>query len=73
MQVFRIAAGTEGEGPELRCRDHPDWWGDAAGPLPDVIKKAKAHVREDHRVHVPWCMCRDPRVIDSRCVPGGAR
>lgn len=56
--------------PELRCHDHPDWWADAdAESLPTVIQRATEHIREDHRVHVPDCMCSGTQVIDQRCIP----
>lgn len=65
-----IVVASEHEGaPELRCDDHPDWWGDAdAERLPAVIQRAIDHFREEHRVHVTGCVCRD-RVTDGRCIP----
>jgi hypothetical protein len=57
-------------GAELRCQEHPEWWSDADGTnLPDVIKAAQEHVREEHRAHVDGCMCRGNQVIDQRCIP----
>ena len=65
-----IAANEHDAAPELRCSDHPDWWGDADGTnLPDVIRTARDHIRDDHRVHVSACMCRGTQVIDQRCIP----
>jgi hypothetical protein len=59
----------EHEGAELRCQEHPEWWSDADGTnLPDVIKAAEGHVRDEHRAHVSGCMCGD-RVTDQRCIP----
>ncbi len=61
--------GCVGSSAELRCQDHPDWWADADGTnLPDVLKAAVDHLREDHREHVAGCACRD-RVVDQRCYP----
>lgn len=66
------ATTDQHEGAELACQEHPDWWADADGTnLPDLIKAAQEHVREEHRVHVESCHCRDNRVIDQRCIPTG--
>ena len=56
------------DGAELRCHDHEEWWAPAEEVLPTVIALAVAHFRDEHRVHVADCMCRD-RVTDGRCVP----
>ena len=69
LSMFLIAADPHGLAPTLYCDDHPDWWADAdAERLPTVIERAVAHFRDEHRVHVADCMCRD-RVTDGRCVP----
>jgi hypothetical protein len=65
-----VAVDSDSGSATLRCVDHQEWWADAdVADVPTVVSRATAHFRHDHRVHVPWCMCRDPRVIDSRCVP----
>lgn len=56
------------DGAELRCHDHEEWWAPAEEGLPTVIALAVAHFRDEHRVHVADCLCRD-RVTDGRCVP----
>ena len=69
LSMFHVVANTHDSAPELNCSDHPDWWADADGTnLPDVIKAAVDHFRDEHRVHVDRCMCAD-RVIDQRCIP----
>ncbi len=56
-------------GAEVHCKEHRDWWVDADGTnLPDVIRAAVDHLREDHREPVDGCACRD-RVYDTRCFP----
>ncbi len=67
-QIY-ATVGPLGNDAELRCQDHPDWWFDADGTnLPDVIKAAVDHLKEDHRDHVDGCACGD-RVRDGRCFP----
>ncbi len=70
LRPIYLAVNTEAEVTDLRCSDHPDWWGDGDGELPDVIRRANAHLYDAHRVHVDGCMCRD-RVTDGRCLPAG--
>jgi hypothetical protein len=58
---------------ELRCQEHPQWWADADGTsLPDLVKAATDHFRDEHRVHVDDCLCQGTQVIDRRCIPLGS-
>lgn len=70
LDCFFIAGNAENDNaPELNCHEHDDWYADAdAESLPTIMRRAADHVREDHRVHVDGCACRE-RVIDMRCVP----
>jgi hypothetical protein len=69
LSMFIVVAHPDDQAPLLRCDDHPDWWADAdAERLPTVIERAVAHFRDEHRVHVADCVCRD-RVTDGRCLP----
>lgn len=55
---------------QLACQEHPEWGFDADGTnLPDVIKAARDHVYDEHRAHVPVCVCRGSHLVDSRCIP----
>ncbi len=71
LRPFLIAANeVDDRAPELRCRDHDEWWADAdAESLLTVIERAKEHIREAHRVHVADCMCQGAQVLDQRCIP----
>jgi len=65
-----ITADSQDNGAELGCTDHPEWWADADGTsLPDVIRSAIEHFRDEHRVHVDTCACQGTQVIDARCIP----
>lgn len=69
LAMIYITADVVDASAELRCTDHPKWWADADETnLPDAVRSAIAHFRDDHRVHVTGCMCRD-RVTDGRCLP----
>jgi hypothetical protein len=73
LSLIYATTDDQHEGAELRCQEHPEWWADADGTnLPDLIKAAQEHIREEHRVHVDGCMCRGTQVIDQRCIPTAA-
>jgi hypothetical protein len=70
MIYITATADPTDNGAELRCTDHPKWWADADGTnLPDAIRSATDHFRDEHRVHVDACVCRGTQVIDQRCIP----
>ena len=59
-----------GDTPELVCPEHPEWYAEIDGlGLALIVRIAEEHLRQDHRVHVPQCLCREPRVADGRCFP----
>lgn len=69
LSMIYITADVTDALAELRCSDHPEWWTDADGTsLPTAVRSAIDHFRDEHRVHVTDCLCRD-RVSDSRCIP----
>jgi hypothetical protein len=71
LATIYITANPKGAAAELRCTNHPEWWSDADGTnLPDAVRNATDHVRDDHHIHVDGCMCRWAQVIDQRCIPG---
>jgi hypothetical protein len=68
LSEIYVTADRNDYGAELRCTEHAEWWADADGTaLPDAIRSAVEHYREEHRIHVADCMCAE-RVIDTRCL-----
>lgn len=69
LTTIYVIAGADESGAELRCAWHPKWYADVESiDLPTAVGHAIDHFRDEHRVHVTGCACRD-RVTDGRCVP----